>query len=236
MTICAATIDSSGVCLRGLGVVRHGVRADAGQWTPGQDARRPAGPPGHLAQFRRDAVRGAGGPDGPCSRGGRVNRGHERGPGIRVRRPQPSGQRQAAVDGGGSAGRPRPGDEVGRGQARLRPGTHPRRARTRNAVGALHHARPPRRHVPGRLQQRLPDHADPGLRGVRLRDDPRDTHRPDRRPAGTGRGASSSGTASRAAAGKATRWWSRARTTTARDRSPAARPRAASAASRRARR
>ena len=79
-----------------------------------------------------------------------------------------------------------PGHEVGRGQARLRPGTHPRRAGTRDAVGALHHARPPRRHVPRRLQQRLPDHADPGLRGVRLRDDPRDTHRPDRRAAALG--------------------------------------------------
>ena len=58
----------------------------------------------------------------------------------------------------------------------------------RNALGAVHHARPPRRHVPRRLQQRLPDHADPGLRGVRLRDDPRDAHRSDRRPAGAGRG------------------------------------------------
>ena len=50
-------------------------------------------------------------------------------------------------------------------------------------MGALHHARRAGRHVPRGLQQRLRDHADPGLRDHRLRNDPRHAHHSARRPA-----------------------------------------------------
>ena len=58
----------------------------------------------------------------------------------------------------------------------------------RDAVGALHHARLPGRHVPRRLQQCLRDHPDPGLRRAGARDDPRNAHHPDRRSAALGAG------------------------------------------------
>ena len=65
----------------------------------------------------------------------------------------------------------------GRGQSRDYHLAHVRRrTRARDAVGALHHARGAGRHVPGAVQQRLSDRAGAGLRGDRLRDDPRSAH------------------------------------------------------------
>ena len=73
----------------------------------------------------------------------------------------------------------------------------------------------------------------PGYVVIVLRDDSRDANHPDRRAPAAGCRASGSGTASRAADGKATRSSWRAPTTTTRDRSRRAPPPAASAASRR---
>ena len=103
--------------------------------------------------------------------------------GAGIRRSHAQGQRTAAFDGRRSAGRPHAGDEVGRGQARLRPRAHSGRAEHETPWVQMHHARASRRDVSCRLQQRLPDHPDSGLRVGRRRDDPRDAHHPDRRPA-----------------------------------------------------
>ncbi len=238
MTFLARSSTGLAAIASGSARVRHDrVRTDgAVGMETGANRRWPARHPGHVAQLRFHAVRGAGRrPQG--AGGGRHGAEHlEHQPRPGVRRPHAQDQREAQVDGGGPARRAGAGLEMGRGQARLRPRAHPRRARARDALGALRHARLSRRHVPGRLQQRLPDHPDAGLRGHRAGDDSRDAHHPDRRPSEARRRRSRSGTASRAAGGKATRWSSRAPTTTTRGRlAPARRP-GACAASPRARR
>ena len=157
-------------------------------------------------------------------------------PGAALGRPCQPDAGAAQVDGGRSAGRESPGHAVGRGEARLRPGASRGLVGARDALGAVHHARRSGRHVPGRLQQRLPDPADPGLRGDPLRDDSRSADHPDRRPSAPSRRTSVSGMATRAAVGKAIRWSSTPPTSTTGARSrPVPRP-DASAASRTARR
>ena len=79
-------------------------------------------------------------------------------------------------------------------------------------VRPLHHARPAARHLPDHLQQHVADRAGPGLRRDPLRDDSRRAHHPARRPAAALVRRSGSTSATRAAAGKATRWSSTSRT------------------------
>ncbi len=75
-------------------------------------------------------------------------------------RPRQPDEPDAPLDGRRSAGWPRARHEMGRGEARLRSRASRGSLRARDAVGALHHARSARRHVPGRLQQRLRDRPD----------------------------------------------------------------------------
>ena len=95
-----------------------------------------------------------------------------------------------------------------------------RRERTRNRhlarsqhLRALHHPRHARRDEPDRLQQQLPDHAEPRIRRHPDRDAGRSARDPDRRPAA--RSIESirqwMGALGRHG-GKATRWWSTRRT------------------------
>ena len=76
----------------------------------------------------------------------------------------------------------------------------------------LHHARAARVDDAGDLRQLVPDRAGPGLRRDPLRDDPRDARHPARRPAARRQDDPQLTWATRAATGKATRWWSRRRT------------------------
>ena len=78
------------------------------------------------------------------------------------------------------------------------------------ALRALHHLR--RAAHGSRLQQLRPDHPVAGDRGDPPGDDPRRAHRPDDGAAASAGDASGSCTAIRAAAGTATRWSSRRRT------------------------
>ncbi len=64
----------------------------------------------------------------------------------------------------------------------VRPGAV-RRFRRLLAVRPLHHARRDRLDAARHLRQRRAHHAEPGVRGDQLRDDPRHSHHPARRPA-----------------------------------------------------
>ena len=134
------------------------------------------------------------------------------------------GDDAAHVAGGRSAGRPRARADRGgeaaagrRGQAagvprrgRQRP-RHRHLARSQH-LRAVHHTRHARRDEPDRLQQQLPHHAEPRIRGHPDRDARRNARDPDRRPAARRQGRSGSGWEIRSLAGRATRWWSRRRT------------------------
>ena len=185
---------------RGGGRAGHrGRRLDAAA-----HAGRPSRHPGHLDQLRQHAVRDARrrGPGTSCAARLLVP-GHERpGPPARRRGPPQAGQpadrvrgrpvRRAAqctapVHGGRPAERPGAGASGSRGDARLQPRQPDRFLAEPHPVGALHHARRARRHLPGRLRRRLPDPAIVRLRGDLLRDDPRGPHHPARPSAPAGR-------------------------------------------------
>ena len=166
----------------------------------------------------------------------RRSAGHRRQPAVALGRSRQPDAGRAARDGRRSARRQGAGDEMGGRQARVRPRTRRRQLGAPDAVGAVHHARHPGGHVSGRLQQRLPVHADAGLRRDRVRNDPRDAVHSARRTAAPRCEHPIVGRRRRAGTGKARRSsWTRP-TTTTRDRSPRARPRDASAGFRRAKR
>jgi hypothetical protein len=83
-----------------------------------------------------------------------------------------------------------------------------RQLRVHEPVGSLHHARHSRIDVSSRLQQRVSDHPGAGIRRHSLRDDSRRPHHSARQSSAIGSHAVMDG-GNRAAAGKATRWWSR---------------------------
>src|SRR6266571_4730149 len=78
-------------------------------------------------------------------------------------------------------GRPRAAPSRGGSGARLQQRARTRFVRVHERVGSLHHAWRAGRHVPCRIQQRVPDRPDARLRGDPLRDDPRRADHPDRR-------------------------------------------------------
>ena len=85
-------------------------------------------------------------------------------------------------------------------------------------LGSVHHPRPAGVDAASQLQQRHPHHAVPGLRGHPPRDGARGAHHPDHARVRRSTARSGSISESREDAGKATRWSSRRRTSTARPR------------------
>ena len=158
---------------------------------PAAHRRRAAGSAGRLDQRHHHALRASRAacrqsvPDGKGSGGAREAIGAKQGRSSsrRGRRRQlqsglvrfgHQGRRHAPdFAGRGSAGRESSREAGGRGQARLRPGAHQRFLRVHEHLGSLHHPRRPRADVPRRIQQRVSDRAEPGIRRDHVGNDSR---------------------------------------------------------------